>query len=295
MNDIPVTFWLSQALNDQNTDLRNALQELAAAGGKYAVLSHSWISAIMLDHKLAKVLEKLLAECNITLHDCHSPFGGVLDLNVPEQSLRRQMLLRHKLAMEIAASFGVKTITIHPGSDRFFPEIPLVKHLDLMRASLDELVPYAEKCDMVIAIENSLSRAASPEKVVLLKNEYKSKHLGLCYDSGHANQLDNGRYMPNGTIWKYWQMVGVPEPAWQDNRTILESMLPAMVNCHLHDNDGSDDSHSIPGEGNTPWQLVMEMLKKAPRLQSVQCEVKIDPRYTITQVCSKFKELGLLA
>lgn len=295
MLDVPVTFWLSQTLDNESTELFNALQELAAAGGKYAVLSHSWISSIMLDHKLAKVLEKLLAECNITLHDSHSPFGGVLDLNVPEQSLRRQMLLRHKLAMEIAASFGVRTITIHPGSDRFFPEIPLAKHLDLMRASLDELVPYAEKCDMVIAIENSMSRAASPEKVVLLKNEYKSKHLGLCYDSGHANQLDNGRYMPNGTIWKYWQMVGVPEPAWQDNRTILESMLPAMVNCHLHDNDGSDDSHSIPGEGNTPWQLVMEMLKKAPRLQSVQCEVKIDPRYTITQVCSKFKELGLLA
>ena len=125
MFNIPVTFWLSQALNNDNTELFNALQELAAAGGKYAVLSHSWISSIMLDHKLAKVLEKLLADCNITLHDCHSPFGGVLDLNVPDQSLRRQMLLRHKLAMEIAASFGVKTITIHPGSDRFFPEIPL--------------------------------------------------------------------------------------------------------------------------------------------------------------------------
>ena len=91
----------------------------------------------------------------------------------------------------------------------------------------------------------------------------------MCYDSGHANQLDNGRYTPGGTIWKYWQMVGAPEPAWQDNRTILESMLPAMVNCHLHDNDGSDDSHSIPGEGNTPWQLVMEMLKKGTWIRTI--------------------------
>ena len=147
--------------------------------------------------------------------------------------------------------------------------------------------------DVIICIENSMSRAACPAEVVKLKNEYPTDYLGLCYDSGHANQLDNGRYAPGGEIWKFWQTVGVPEPEWDDS--IIEKMLPEMVNCHLHDNDGSCDSHSIPGEGNTDWKKVVAMLKKAPRLQAVQCEVKIAPRYTVEQVFRKFQELGSLA
>ena len=71
-------------------------------------------------------------------------------------------------------------------------------------------------------------------------------------------------------------------------------MLPQTVCCHLHDNDGSDDTHSIPGDGTINWNEVIPALKKAPRLQVVQCEVNIIPRYSIRQVCAKFRELGEL-
>ena len=40
------------------------------------------------------------------------------------------------------------------------------------------------------------------------------------------------------------------------------------------------------------WAKVIPALKKAPRLKVIQCEVQMAPRYSISQVCAKFAELG---
>ena len=291
MFNVPVTFYAECNLNSE--ELRRAeLAEFAAAGAKHLVLNTGIISAVMQKHSVATALKRELQDAGLDFVDAHSPFGGMLDLNCPDKSFRPQMLLRHKLALYIAAEMGVNTITIHPGSDRFFPEIPLDQHLDLMRASLDELIPEAEKCGVIICIENSMSRAACPRMVTALKAEYASSYLGLCYDSGHAHQLDAGRFTPGGTIWKYWQMVGVDEPEWDDQA--LERMLPEIVVCHLHDNDGSDDSHNIPGRGTLDWKKVIGLLKSAPRLLAIQSEAMLHDGDTPAALCSKFAELGEL-
>ena len=289
MFSVPVTFHPRWGNADERMR-KFLLHEFADAGAKHLVLSNDLISDIMENPAFAPQLQKELASEGLSFADAHAPFAGILDLNCPDPDFRPQMILRHKLAIRIAASLGIDTITIHPGSDRFFPEIPLEKQWDLMRAALDQLIPEAESCGVTICLENSMSRAAAPFAVVMLKKEYPTDTLGLCYDSGHANQLDNGRLHPNAKIRQFWQIVGVPEPEWDDQ--ILEKMLPQMVNCHLHDNDGSDDTHSLPGEGNVDWKKVIPALKKAPRLKVIQSEVLMVPRYSIRQVCSKFAELG---
>ena len=289
MFDVPVTFVLSGEFAAE-TARRRTMQEFAASGAKHLVLSTEFISGIMRSHKFAAELNAEMAEAGLTFVDAHSPFGGVLDLNCPDSAFRPQMLMRHKLAMQISAEMGVKTITIHPGSDRFFPEIPLEKHLDLMRESIEDLLIEAEKCGIIICIENSMSRAACPKKVVQLKSEFASPYLGLCYDSGHAHQLDAARNFSDSAIHKFWQTVGVAEPEWDDQA--LERMLPEIVNCHLHDNDGSTDAHLLPGKGTMDWQKVITLLKRAPKLQAIQCEVLMRPEDTPAEVCKKFAELG---
>jgi len=64
------------------------------------------------------------------------------------------------------------------------------------------------------------------------------------------------------------------------------------VTCHLHDNDGSDDTHSMPGDGTINWNKVIPLLRKAPRLQVIQSEVLMMPRYSPSRLCRKFAELG---
>ncbi len=290
MFSVPVTYVVDFGFSDAKTR-QFILHEFADNGAENLVLSCWLIDEIMRDYKLAKQLQQEMDAEGLHFVDAHAPFGNVLDMNCPDPDFRPQMLLRQKLAIRIAASFGIKTITIHPGSDRFFPEIPLEKHYDLMRDGLDQLLPEAERCGLTICIENSMSRAACPSAVVMLKNEYPTDTLGLCYDSGHANQLVMGRYHPEAKVRQFWKTVGVDEPEWDDH--ILEKMLPQMVNCHLHDNDGSGDSHSLPGEGNVNWNEVIPALKKAPRLQVIQCEVKMAAHhYSVKQVCRKFAELG---
>ena len=55
---------------------------------------------------------------------------------------------------------------------------------------------------------------------------------------------------------------------------VLEKMLPHVVNCHLHDNDGMTDRHWLPGDplGAIDWKSVVPMLLSAPRLRAIQCE-----------------------
>ena len=292
MSAIPVTYIISDKLKTDES-LRDSFAEFAAAGAKHLVLSNTFISRIMQDHKFAETLKHDAADSGLDFMDAHSPFGGVLDLNCPAPEFRPQMLSRHKLAMQISAAMGIKTITIHPGSDRFFPEIPLEKHLDLMRYAIEELLPEAEKCNIIICIENSMSRAACPRMVVKLKSEFDSPYLGLCYDSGHAHQLDAARHLSDSVIHKFWQTVGIAVPEWDDQA--LERMLPDIVNCHLHDNDGSEDSHRIPGNGTINWNKIMPLLKRAPKLQVIQCEVLRRPDETAAEICQKFNELGKIS
>lgn len=271
---------------------RYLMHDFAVSGAKHLVLSSSLISGIMQDHKLSKQLEQEMAAEGLSFADAHAPYGDILDLNCPDPVFRPQMLLRQKLTLRIAASMGVKTITIHLGSSRFHPEIPLERHWDLMRDGLDRLLPEAEQCGITVCIENSMSRSATPSVVVMLKNEYPTDTLGLCYDSGHAHQLVMGRNHPNARIRQYWKQAGLDEPEWDDH--ILEKMLPHMVSCHLHDNDGSDDTHSLPGDGTIDWNEVVSALKQAPRLKVIQCEVLMFPRYSPAEICRKFAELGFL-
>lgn len=289
MFNVPVTYVLAGEFGSDEVR-RSSMEAFAAAGAKHLVLSNHFISEIMRDHKYAAQINAEMAEYGLTFMDAHSPFGGVLDLNCPDPCFRQQMLARHKLAINICASMEVKTITIHPGSDRFFPEIPLDKHLDLMRDAIDTLLPEAEKCGVIVCIENSMSRAACPKRVAELKAEYDSPFLGLCYDSGHAHQLDAARNLADSVIHQYWRTVGVNEPEWDDQA--LERMLPEIVNCHLHDNDASIDGHRLPGNGTINWQKVIPLLKSAPKLQVIQCEVIQRTGETIAETCQKFAELG---
>ena len=290
MFNVPLTYWANYSLVDEAAR-RQTLNEFAANGAKNLSLSESVISKIMGDHKFAATIRREMAECGLAFVDAHAPFGAMLDMNCPVPEFRPQMLLRQKLALAIAADFGVTTITIHPGGDRFFPDVPLAKLWDFTRAALDELIPEAEKRGIAIAIENSMTRGAAATAVVMFKDEYPTDTLGLCYDSGHANVLDRGRDYPSGMAYDFWHAVGC-EPVWDDR--IIEKMLPQMISCHLHDNDGSVDSHSMPGEGNVNWQKIIPLLKRAPRLVVIQSEVCLMPRYSVKRLCSTFEKLSAI-
>ncbi|MBO5644049.1 MAG: sugar phosphate isomerase/epimerase [Lentisphaeria bacterium] len=266
MKDVPVTYLF---IGDDENALRSTLPEFAANGVKNVVLCDLLISAIMKKYSFADTIRKYLDLTGVKFVDSHAPFGPYIDMNVPEPSRRREMILRQKLALNIAASFGVDTMTIHIGNDARFPEVPLERQTELVCEALSELLPEAEKCGITICIENIWFRINTPDMLLKIKSHFPTPNLGFCYDAGHANLMTNGRAFADGAASKAWGMFG-ETPDWDD--PILEKMLPHIVNCHLHDNDGFEDSHQLCGKGSVDWKKVVSLLKTAPRLKNIQCE-----------------------
>ena len=220
--------------------------------------------------------------------DAHAPFGSKQDLNCPVETFHPQAMLRQKLALQIAAEMGVKTITVHVGNEPHHPDHPVERQFDFIKRSLDELLPFAESLGIIICIENIWHQLSTPERLLAIKKEFPTDALGFCYDSGHANLMDKGRNNPDSNPFKAW---GTVPPQFDDH--ILEKMLPHVVNCHLHDNNGRLDDHIVPGLGTVNWKKIIPLLKKAPRLQVVTSEViPIRTMSSIRDICVSLEELG---
>ena len=269
--NIPLTYAVDYySFSDEERSQK--LEAFAAAGGKHIVLTPAMLAKMASSPATKNGLVKELAQFGITFADSHAPHGGHHDLHCMYEDARAHLTALFKLYLQLAADLNVKTMTFHPGSDHNMPEYTGRPHRERVFRILDELLPVAEKCDVIIALENSWSCSNTAEALLEYKEHYPTEYLGFCYDSGHANIMDNGRHHPDSVAFDRWKRCGFDEPQWDDKR--LEKMLPYVVNCHLHDNDGSADSHNLPGCGNVNWDHIVDLLGQAPRLQVIQSEVK---------------------
>ena len=274
MSDKPLTFLLyfnaaTAPLKEVRIQLWN---DYAAAGAKYIVLSDGLMQLFSGYGKYVPEVREEVEAAGLKFLDAHAPFGPWDNYCLPDKAARPAMIARQKLALELCAEFDVHTITAHVGGrPPIFAEYPLEEIVECTLRTLDELLPVAEKLDVTIAIENSWTPLTTPEQLLKIVRHFASPHLGICYDSGHANLMARPTDNPESAAVKTFPTYGIATPPWDDR--ILEKLLPEVVNCHLHDNDGLVDRHQLPGLGNVDWRHIMPLLlEKAPRLQCVQDE-----------------------
>jgi sugar phosphate isomerase/epimerase len=292
MFNVPVTFLYDYASSMTRTERCIVFREFAENGAPNLVLTDTAIQKIMADFRFSRELREDAEACGIKFVDAHAPFGVLLDLNCPDPDYRHQMKLRHKLSLNICREMGVDTITVHVGND-VPSDLPLQKHLDNISDALDAILPEAEKCGVTVCIENIWFRTNTPERLLEFKEKFPTDNLGFCYDAGHANLMFNGRNTKDSHAKKCWDFHGEQVP-WDGE--ILEKMLPHLVNCHLHDNNGENDQHYMPYDGCIDWKHIVGLLKKAPRLKSIQSEVipHCARNFSISKVCSIFRQLAEL-
>ncbi|MBS1368742.1 MAG: sugar phosphate isomerase/epimerase [Lentisphaeria bacterium] len=287
MNQIPLTHLFEW---DECSDrLRPLLmREFAVNGAKYIVLTDQILRRAMNRPEFADAISREVKEAGLEFCDAHAPFGTREDLDCPRGEERASMIDRLKTVLRIVRDLGVKTCTIHVGNVPF-PEYTLDYYHNCILQALEALLPVAETCDVTIAIENIWFPTNTPEKLLSIIDRFRSPHLGICFDSGHANLMEKGREFPESAAasgWNGW----ADEVPW-DGR-ILEKLLPHVVNCHLHDNFGQYDDHSLPGDGNIDWQYVMSALARAPRLQCIQNEViPVRRNIPVATLCRTFDRL----
>lgn len=288
MKNIPVTYLLDiESCGPARSFL---FREYARHGAKHTVLTDTMVFEIMKRRSFAQEIQTEIAAEGLDFVDAHAPFGPTVDLNCNDKSMRYEMIMRQKLAMNIVASLGVKTLTIHVGNSNN-PKVTEQENHDNIVDALEKLIPEAEKCGLTIAIENIYEEINCPDALLKIKEKFPTDTLGFCYDAGHANINAKGFCNRQGYIWTAWPHH--PEPIFDDH--VLEKMLPHVVTCHLHDNDGDDDQHLAPGHGNVDWKHIMGLLAKAPRLKCIQSEsIPIMKHESIKDICEGMQALEKL-
>ena len=220
--------------------------------------------------------------------DAHLPYGQPYDLCCSEKGRRPWMLEDQKRAMAFAAELGCKTCTVHMGAyESVYYKTPNSELRPYVVESLEILIKEAENLGIILAIENSYERSNTPGEVLYYMSCFDNPHLGVCFDSGHACLMSD---FPGKSREKYFKPM---DDAWGEvvecYPDALGDLLPHIVTCHLHDNDGYSDAHKMPGDGRINWPELIARLRTAPRLTTMQSEVAVGRNgYSIRRLVETF-------
>lgn len=181
--------------------------------------------------------------------DCLAGYGKIFtvhppawDVNpaAPVRAVREAAAKANRQGLEVCRALGAKQMVFHPGyydkKSLFSRELAWKRSYGL----LEELVQIARPQGITLAYENVGGPAAS----LFTQEEYihALDHVDPCVkyllDVGHAHM--------NG-----WN---IPE--------VIDALADRLCGLHLHDNDGTGDSHLPIGQGTIPWEEVFASMKR---------------------------------
>lgn len=164
----------------------------------------------------------------------HAPFNELFPCAIDPKA-RELARCRYRQAIALAQNYGASKVVIHGGyHPRMYYPVWYTEQSILFWKEFTAEIPEG----MVVCLENVLEE----EPMMLLdiiKGVDQSK-LRMCLDIGHVNAYS-----------------GIPVMDW------LEACGAFLSHFHIHNNDGSWDTHSALPEGTIP---VAELLNRAERL-----------------------------
>lgn len=212
--------------------------EVSAEHGESATRDTDW--QVQLEN-----IRNLCEKFGIKLCQMHSPLRlDVADLN-PDN--RKNDIDTFTKWIEYSHILGVPNLVIHPGgkhgshsdeeADRIF---------DLNVDAFSYLADIADKFNVYICIENMQEREnKDPRKfgaficdINELIETVNSDHIGICFDTSHANVTGLNMYQA------------------------IKECGDRLLATHISDNDGSGDQHYIPFNGNINWVDVISALNE---------------------------------
>ncbi len=250
------------------------IREFLDNGANRFVITDPLLANMINDHEMITFIKNLCNEMHVYFSMVHGLFGGKYDLNFPDPEQRKASWKDHRRCMETAAEFGCRTYVVHVGAHAHCTmKMPLDTLRPLAIESVEKLLPTAEKCGIILAVENSFEPPNSAREVMsIIKPFIGNPHIGVCYDTGHANCMmsapgkDKALYHPS--VADSWLETGV---IWEDDA--LDILHDHIVSCHIHDNNGYADQHGMPFDGTTNWQELMPRLFALPRIADFYAEV----------------------
>lgn len=201
--------------------LMDALTEIRAWTGTIEILSDG-------NHDLFTSYEACFSFD--TQYSVHAPCSEV-NLGSVYEKVRSSGIAVIRDLCTICDEIGAKTLVVHPGMSSW--ETTRERSFQALLRSLDDLSLVQEEHCVRIGVENMGGWDCCHFRYPDFLGELAGRGLGFVLDVGHAHL--------NGVL-----------------RSFLENGLPGHV--HIHDNDGTGDSHAACGTGTIDFSMVMERL-----------------------------------
>ena len=191
----------------------------------------------------AKEYREYADELGIECNQAHAPHEWRLFDEEREKKLDKAVLR----SIEIASILGAEIIVVHPKQYFVYPEHPQ-ELFEINMKYYRELIPYAEKYNIKIAIENmwqANNAAHTPTDSVCSRawefckylDTINSKWIVGCLDIGHLSLMS----------------ANIPEFI----KTMGKDRIKAL---HIHDTDFISDSHTLPFSENIDYLEVAKAL-----------------------------------
>ena len=166
------------------------------------------------------------------------------------ENYKKQFKLLQKCNIPIAVTRAQRT-----------PNPPPISAVGLKR--FKELVFWAEKYNVILAIENSWRL----DYIDYLFENISSPNFKICYDSCHDHAFTHAKFDFN----KYKNKI---------------------VAIHLHDNNGEQDQHRLPFDGNIDWKSVIKKIQLSGYDGTVTLELTFKEEFYKGKSIEEFIELS---
>lgn len=195
----------------------------------------SFCTAWNMDEHLAETereLEKTLS--GISRRVLHGPFNELFPCAIDPKA-RELARERFRQALALAQRYGAEKVVLHGGFNPwiYFPEWYTEQSVLFWKDFLPEI-----PSGITVCLENVMEQ--TPQSLMSIVQAVDDPRLRLCLDVGHSNAYSQ-----------------IPVLEW------LEGSAAYLSHLHIHNNNGTGDTHSPLYEGSIP---VKELLSRAWQL-----------------------------
>ena len=194
-----------------------------------------YCTAVNLDEAFSQTDEKLQKQlANVPRRLLHGPFNELFPCAI-DPLARRLAAFRYDQALNLSQRYGAAKLILHGGySPRLYFPCWYVEQSVLFWREFLESHPG----DYEICLENVMEE--EPELLRSIVSQVDDPRLGLCLDVGHVNVYSR-----------------IPAEKW------LACWGEFLSHAHLHNNDGTADTHSALNSGSLPMALLIDALPSA--------------------------------
>ena len=187
-------------------------------------------------------LRKYAEDKGVSFNQSHAPYSS----SYKDEEKTKKRFTEITEGIKRASYLGVKNIIVHPCQHLTYaqkgsPEILFEYNMEFYK----KLIPYCEEYGIKVALENmwqhtgmiNHSTCSRPEEFVRYLDEHNNDCFVACLDIGHAALVRED----------------IPE--------FIKALGNKRLQClHVHDVDGTNDSHTLPYFGVIEWEKVMKAL-----------------------------------